>query len=82
MDLAPFDNAHSVSHKHAQIRVEQGSYALEDFKSLNMTQVGGLGFTPFQPKPLNNRDEISFGLVKAPFRLMEASELPTAWSIS
>jgi hypothetical protein len=82
IDLTPFDTSHSVSRRHARIHLKKDFCSIEDLNSRNKTRLGELILTPFMPTVLHNGDMISFGSVKATFRLLGASELPVAWSQS
>lgn len=82
VDLTPFDARRTVSRQHARIRLEKDLFSIEDLKSQNKTRLGGQVLTPHQPTLLHNGDTVSFGSVKATFRLLGASPLPTAWSQS
>lgn len=82
VDLTPFDASSSVSRRHARIYQEKTSYYIEDLRSRNKTRLGETTLHPLAPEPLQDGTEVSFGSVKAIFRLLGASELPTAWSQS
>jgi pSer/pThr/pTyr-binding forkhead associated (FHA) protein len=62
--------------------LEKSFFFIEDLKSRNKTQLGELTLTPLKPELLQNGDVVSFGSVKATFRLSGTSELPTPWSQS
>jgi hypothetical protein len=82
IDLTRFDAAQSISRQHARIRLEKASCFIEDLKSRNKTHVGKMTLAPFQPQALHDGDVISFGMVKATFRLLGTSELPAPFSPS
>jgi len=82
VDLTPFDTSSTVSRQHARIRLDGPSFSIEDLKSRNMTRLGELTLTPFQPESIQNGDVVSFGSVKAIFRLLGTSALPEPWSQS
>jgi len=82
IDLTPFDPSGTVSRQHARIRLETPLFSLEDLKSRNKTRLGELTLTPLKPELLQNGDEVSFGSIKATFRLLGTSELPMPWSQS
>lgn len=82
IDLTQFDTLGTVSRQHARIRLEKTLFYIEDLKSRNKSKLGELALTPMQPELLQNGDVISFGSVKATFRLPETSKLPSAWSQS
>src|SRR6266581_1061029 len=82
IDLTQFDASSTVSRHHARIRLEKTSFYIEDLKSRNKTRLGELTLTPLKPELLHNGDVVSFGSVKATFRLLGTSELPTPWSKS
>ncbi len=82
IDLAPFDTSSTVSRQHARIRLEKDCFSLEDLKSRNKTRLGESTLTPHKPEVLQNGDVVSFGAVKATFRLLGTSELPVPWSPS
>ena len=82
VDLTPFDTRKTVSRQHARIRLENDLFYIEDLKSQNKTRLGELVLTPHLPELLHNGDMVSFGSVKATFRLLGTSALPTAWSQS
>jgi hypothetical protein len=82
IDLTPFDSTNMVSRRHAQIRHEGNSFYIEDLGSRNKTKVGEMTLTPNSPQLLKNGDVVSFGSVKATFRLLGTSLLPEPWSQS
>jgi FHA domain-containing protein len=82
IDLTPFDTTSTVSRQHARIYVEKNCFYIEDLKSRNQTRLGGVTLTPLKPEVLQNGDVVSFGSVKAAFRLLGTSELPMPWSQS
>jgi len=82
IDLTQFDASSTVSRHHARIRLEKTSLYIEDLKSRNKTRLGELTLTPLKPELLKNGDVVSFGSVKATFRLLGTSELPEPWSQS
>jgi len=82
IDLTPFDTLRTVSRQHARIRLEKTFFSIEDLKSRNKTRLGELTLTPHQPELLQNGDVVSFGSVKATFRLLGTSVLPAPWSQS
>lgn len=82
IDLTPFDPASTISRQHARIRLEQTFFSLEDLKSRNKTRLGELTLTPHKAEVLHDGDVVSFGSVKATFRLLGMSDLPIAWSQS
>jgi len=82
IDLTQFDASSTVSRHHARIRLEKTHFYIEDLKSRNKTRLGELTLTPHKPEVLQNGDVVSFGAVKATFRLLGTSELPAPWSQS
>lgn len=82
IDLTPFDARGTVSRQHARIRFEQSMCSIEDLKSRNLTRLSGQTLTPLKQEELHDGDEISFGSVKATFRLLGTSLLPSPWSPS
>jgi hypothetical protein len=82
IDLTQFDTLSTVSRQHARIHLEKTLFSIEDLKSRNKTRLGELTLTPLKPELLQNGDVVSFGSVKATFRLPGTSELPTPWSQS
>jgi hypothetical protein len=82
IDLTPFDTSNTVPRRHAQIHLDQDFFSIEDLKSRNKTRLGELTLTPLVPETLHNGDVISFGSVKATFRLLGTTELPMPWSQS
>jgi pSer/pThr/pTyr-binding forkhead associated (FHA) protein len=82
VDLTPFDTRITVSRQHARIRLDGTSFYIEDLESRNKTRLGDVTLTPFQPQLLHNGDVVSFGSVKATFRLLGTSALPDPWSQS
>ncbi len=82
IDLTQFDAASTVSRRHAQICLEKTLFYIEDLKSRNKTRLGELTLTPHKPEVLQNGDVVSFGSVKATFRLLGTSQLPVSWSQS
>ena len=82
IDLTPFDASNTVSRKHARIHVEKALFSVEDLKSRNKTRLGEETLTPHKPEAIQHGDVVSFGSVKAIFRLLGTSELPVSWSQS
>jgi pSer/pThr/pTyr-binding forkhead associated (FHA) protein len=82
IDLTQFDASSTVSRHHARIHLEKTSFYIEDLKSRNKTRLGELTLTPLKPELLQNGDVVSFGSVKATFRLLGTSQLPEPWSQS
>jgi pSer/pThr/pTyr-binding forkhead associated (FHA) protein len=82
IDLTPFDASNTVSRQHARIHLAQDSFSLEDLNSRNKTRLGESILTPLKQEALQNGDVVSFGSVKATFRLLGTSELPVSWSQS
>ncbi len=82
IDLTQFDTLSTVSRQHARICVDNSYFSIEDLGSRNKTQLGDLALTPHKPEMLHNGDVISFGSVKATFRLLGTSSLPEAFSQS
>ena len=82
IDLTQFDTSNTVSRHHARIRLEKTLFYIEDLKSRNKTRLGELTLTPLKPELLQNGDVVSFGSVKATFRLLGTSTLPEPWSQS
>src|SRR5579859_1081537 len=82
IDLTAFDTSNSVSRQHARIHLAQDSFSLEDLNSRNKTRLGDSILIPLKLEPLQNGDAVSFGSVKATFRLLGTSELPVSWSQS
>jgi hypothetical protein len=80
IDLTQFDTSGTVSRQHARIRLEKTLFYIEDLKSRNKTRLGELTLTPRKPELLHNGDVVSFGSVKATFRLLGTSKLPAPWS--
>jgi hypothetical protein len=82
IDLTQFDTSATVSRQHARIRHNKTYFTIEDLASLNKTRLGELTLTPRKPEVLHHGDEVSFGSVKATFRLLGTSVLPEPWSQS
>jgi hypothetical protein len=82
IDLTRFDPSSTVSRQHARIRIDKTSFSVEDLESRNKTRLGQLTLTPRKPEVLQDGDTVSFGSVKATFRLLGTSKLPEAWSQS
>ena len=82
IDLSQFEAAATVSRQHARIRLKKDLFYIEDLESRNKTRLGDLTLTPFKPELLQNGDVVSFGSVKATFRLLGTSALPDPWSQS
>lgn len=80
IDLTQFDAVRKVSRKHARILYAENLFYIEDLKSQNKTQLGDVILTPHQPELLQDGDEVHFGSVKATFRLLGTSALPTPWA--
>lgn len=82
IDLTQFDTSSTVSRQHARIRLDKTYFSIEDLESRNKTRLGELTLTPHKPEVLRDGDVVSFGSVKATFRLLGTSELPAPWSQS
>ena len=82
IDLTPFDTTNTVSRRHARIHLAKGSFFIEDLNSRNKTRLGSSILTPHRHEVLRNGDVVSFGSVKATFRLLGTSQLPVSWSQS
>ncbi len=82
IDLTPFDTSNTVSRQHARIHLKHDSFSLEDLNSRNKTRLGESVLPPLEPAALQNGDVVSFGSVKATFRLLGTSALPVSWSQS
>ena len=82
IDLTPFDTTNTVSRRHARIHLEKDGFALEDLQSRNKTRLGASDLPPHELRMLSDGDAVSFGAVKATFRLLGTSELPVPWSPS
>lgn len=82
VDLTSFDNSNTVSRQHTRIHFDGTSFYIEDLNSRNKTRLGELTLTPFKPEVIQNGDVLSFGTVKATFRLLGTSALPVSWSQS
>jgi len=74
IDLTQFDTSSTVSRQHARIRLDKTYFSIEDLESRNKTRLGELTLTPHKPEVLQNGDAVSFGSVKAIFRLLGTSE--------
>ncbi|MGZ3609553.1 MAG: FHA domain-containing protein [Ktedonobacteraceae bacterium] len=82
IDLTQFDTLSTVSRQHARICVDNNYFSIEDLESRNKTRLGELALTAHKPEVLHNGDVVSFGSVKATFRLLGTSSLPEAFSQS
>ena len=82
IDLTQFDTSSTVSRQHARICVDKNYFSIEDLESRNKTRLDELALTPHKPEVLHNGDVISFGSVKATFRLLGTSILPEPFSQS
>jgi pSer/pThr/pTyr-binding forkhead associated (FHA) protein len=82
IDLTPFNASSSVSRRHARIYQEKTSFYIEDLRSRNKTRLGETTLNPLEPKSLQDGAVVSFGSVKAVFRLLGTSDLPAPWSQS
>ena len=80
IDLTQFDASSTVSRQHARIRLDKTPFTIEDLASRNKTRLDELTLTPLKPEVLQNGDVVSFGSVKATFRLLGTSALPEPWS--
>lgn len=65
----------SVSHRHASIRAQGGSFALVDEGSSNGTWVGSVKLTPHTPRLLKSGDRVRLGRVW--LEIIIGQELPT-----
>lgn len=59
----------SISGSHAVIEYKEGSFYLEDQKSMNKTRINGDEIVPYSPKKLKSGDEIMFDIYKFIFLL-------------
>lgn len=82
IDLTQFDTTNTVSRQHARIHMEESLFYIEDLNSRNKTVLGDRTLDPFKQEQLHNGDTISFGSVKATFRLLGTSTLSTPWAQS
>ena len=82
IDLTQFDPSSKVSRRHAQIRLQGNFFSIEDLGSRNKTRLGDLILTPLKSQVLHDGDVVSFGSVKATFRLLGTSALPVPWAQS
>lgn len=57
----------TVGRRHAEIRLQNGQYILEDLSSLNKTRVNGVALPPKQEYPLQDKDLLQFGSVEVRF---------------
>src|SRR5438876_3581246 len=73
IDLTQFDASSTVSRQHARIRLDKTPFTIEDLASRNKTRLDELTLTPLKPEVLQNGDVVSFGSVKATFRLLGPS---------
>jgi hypothetical protein len=82
IDLTQFDTSSTVSRQHARIRIDKTYFTIEDLESRNKTRLGELTLTPHKQEVLQNGDVVTFGSVKATFRLLGTSALPEPFSQS
>ncbi len=62
IDLAPLDSRKIISRKHATIEIQNGKWLLVDQKSVNGTWLNGHKLTAEEAYPLQDGDEIIFGI--------------------
>lgn len=69
IDLSPYDAMDAgVSRRHAKItRVGEDRFYIMDLSSTNYTHVNGERLEPFEPRVLNDGDEIFMGTLKMLF---------------
>ena len=79
IDLTPFDATGTVSRRHARIHFDKDTFSIEDLNSRNKTLLDEAVIPSEQPEQLHDGDTLSFGAVKATFRLLGTSMLPPAW---
>ncbi len=69
VDLTEVDLKRSVSRRHARIIEVEGDYSLiEEVGALNGTFINGDQLTPGEPRPIQEGDEVSFGMVRMVFK--------------
>ncbi len=59
----------TVGRQHAYLRNKQGTYTVEDRRSLNKTRLNGMTLTPFEERTLKDGDVLRFGSAEARFEL-------------
>jgi pSer/pThr/pTyr-binding forkhead associated (FHA) protein len=71
IDFTPYNGVEAgVSRRHAKLtRLGEGRYFIMDLSSTNYTHVNGERLEPFEPKILEDGDEIHIGSLKMNFRL-------------
>lgn len=79
IDLTPFDATGTVSRRHARLHFDKDLFYIEDLNSRNKTRIDEVVLPSEQPEQLQDGDIVSFGAVKAMFRLLGTSQLPSAW---
>ena len=79
IDLTPFDATGTISRRHARIHFEKDLFYIEDLNSRNKTRLDEEVLPSQQSEQLRDGDSVSFGAVKAVFRLLGTSALPAPW---
>jgi len=69
IDLAPLDNQHTVSRRHARMLSRDGRYFIEDLNAFNKTRLNGVALTPNQERELQEGDVIRLGNVDLRFEV-------------
>ena len=59
----------TVGRQHAYLRNKQGTYTVEDRRSLNKTRLNGITLTPFEERTLKDGDVLRFGSVEVRFEV-------------
>jgi hypothetical protein len=62
LDLSAYDPGHALSRRHASVGREGSTYYLIDLKSTNGTRLNEVSLVPGRKMPLQDGDEIEFGL--------------------
>jgi serine/threonine-protein kinase len=67
----------TVGRRHAYLRNQQGTYTVEDLKSLNKTCLNGIILTPYKEHTLKDGDILRFGGVEVRFEFREEERSPS-----
>ena len=69
VDLQTVAQGKTISRRHAYLRNRQGTFTIEDLKSLHQTQLNGITLTPHQEYDLADGDLLHLGSIEVRFEI-------------
>lgn len=69
VDLAPMDQQHTVSRRHARLVTRDGRFFIEDLNAFNKTRLNGVSLTPNQEREIQEGDVVRLGNVDLRFEV-------------